>query len=74
MTSDTKWRRSSRSWGGDCVEVCHVESRIRIRDSKDPRQILDIPWSRASEFTDYLKSIPPTPEAAAEREFGPRHI
>ena len=30
------WRRSSRSGGGDCVEVAVVGDRVRVRDSKNP--------------------------------------
>lgn len=33
----TGWRKSSRSTGLEaCVEIRHTESRVMIRDSKDP--------------------------------------
>jgi hypothetical protein len=30
------WRRSSRCDAGQCVEVAFLDSRVALRDSKDP--------------------------------------
>ena len=30
------WRKSSRSGGGNCVEVAALPDRVMVRDSKDP--------------------------------------
>ncbi|WP_308210947.1 DUF397 domain-containing protein [Actinokineospora diospyrosa] len=46
----SSWRRSTRSLGGNCVEVAHATNRVQVRDSKNPRQILDIPAPQAEFF------------------------
>jgi uncharacterized protein DUF397 len=30
------WRKSSRSSGGQCVEIAECDDAIHVRDSKDP--------------------------------------
>lgn len=33
---DTRWRKSTRSGNGECVEVRRVGDTVQVRDSKDP--------------------------------------
>ncbi|TMQ90719.1 DUF397 domain-containing protein [Actinomadura soli] len=35
---EVTWRKSSRSGssGGDCVELASMDSKVAVRDSKDP--------------------------------------
>ncbi|TDC56256.1 DUF397 domain-containing protein [Actinomadura sp. KC345] len=35
-TSNALWRKSSRSGGGNCVEVAGARAAVAIRDSKAP--------------------------------------
>jgi hypothetical protein len=35
-TACPQWRTSSRSAGGNCVQVATQQSHILVRDSKDP--------------------------------------
>lgn len=55
MKKTTGWRRSSRSYTGNCVEVSVVGPRVRIRDSKNPGQILDIPGRPGGQLFGYAK-------------------
>jgi hypothetical protein len=55
MSDNAKWRRSSRSFSGNCVEVATTSSHVQIRDSKNPGQILDIPVHRGKEFIKYMQ-------------------
>ncbi|MFC4858671.1 DUF397 domain-containing protein [Actinophytocola glycyrrhizae] len=55
MTNSTAWRRSSRSFGGDCVEVNKTPTHVHLRDSKDPGQILDIPADDGGGFIGFAK-------------------
>nr|WP_285608547.1 DUF397 domain-containing protein [Actinokineospora globicatena] len=50
MSERTPWRRSSRSLGGNCVELARTDNRVAIRDSKNPGQILDIPATQVAVF------------------------
>jgi hypothetical protein len=34
--SGLRWRKSTRSVSGDCVEVARTPSAVAVRDSKDP--------------------------------------
>ncbi|MEV5570284.1 DUF397 domain-containing protein [Spirillospora sp. NPDC052269] len=47
MTTETRWRKSSRSAheGGQCVEVADLTGVVGVRDSKDvdgPRIVLTV--------------------------------
>jgi hypothetical protein len=55
MTYTSGWRRSSRSFTGDCVEVRKSGQHVHIRDSKNPGQKLDIPSTRWFEFIGFAK-------------------
>lgn len=46
-----EWRKSSRSGGGDCVEIARVPGLVAVRDSKHPGGVLTFPetvWGRAA--------------------------
>ena len=51
------WRRSSRSWNGDCVELSRARAHLYIRDSKDPGQILDISRTSERELIRYVRQV-----------------
>lgn len=34
--SEPRWRKSTRSGPGDCVEVAFVDETVLVRDSKNP--------------------------------------
>nr|WP_285502821.1 DUF397 domain-containing protein [Actinokineospora sp. NBRC 105648] len=53
-SENTGWRRSSRSMSGNCVEVACTATGAHIRDSKNPRQILDIPRTPVAEFIRHI--------------------
>lgn len=59
MTIPTHWRRSSYSGGGegnDCVEIAELDTRIAIRDSKNPSYAtLSVPAPAFTAFIDALK-------------------
>ncbi|MEU6255303.1 DUF397 domain-containing protein [Streptomyces sp. NPDC047043] len=59
MNTPEFWRKSSFSGGGEgnaCVEVANRDTRIAIRDSKDPSQgILSLPTRSFTAFIDSLK-------------------
>ncbi|WP_307860276.1 DUF397 domain-containing protein [Actinokineospora baliensis] len=54
MREMSSWRRSTRSLGGNCVEIARATNRVLVRDSKNPRQILDIPAPPAEFFLHHL--------------------
>jgi hypothetical protein len=46
-----EWRKSSRSGGGDCVEIAHLPGVVAVRDSKNPGGVLTFPdtvWERVA--------------------------
>lgn len=46
-----RWRKSSRSGGGDCVEIARVPGLVAVRDSKHPSGVLLFPetaWERVA--------------------------
>ncbi|NUS62902.1 MAG: DUF397 domain-containing protein [Saccharothrix sp.] len=49
-----RWKKSSRSLSGDCVEVAgHLDA---VRDSKNPGVVLGVSPARLKAFVDALKS------------------
>jgi hypothetical protein len=49
-----RWRKSSKSASGDCVEVAnHLDA---VRDSKNPAIVLGVGPARLKAFVDALKS------------------
>ncbi len=56
MISDDRFRKSSFSGGGGCVEVCRLhDGRIALRDSKDPQ--LPPHHFTAVEWTAFLAGV-----------------
>ena len=51
------WRRSSRTWDGNCVELSHATCHLYIRDSKDPGKILDISRTSDREIMNYVRQV-----------------
>jgi hypothetical protein len=62
MNTQTPWRKSSYSGGGegnDCVEVADMDTHIAIRDSKTPtRATLTFPTPAFTAFVAVLKETP----------------
>ncbi|MGW5055599.1 DUF397 domain-containing protein [Actinokineospora sp. NPDC004072] len=52
----SEWRRSRRSVNNDCVELRAAAGRVRIRDSKNPGQILDISPDVGACFVAFVKA------------------
>lgn len=54
---DARWRKSSKSGDGDCVEVADVPEGVAVRDSKDPTgAVLVFPPSEWAAFVAGVKA------------------
>jgi hypothetical protein len=53
---ELNWRTSSRSSGGNCVEVAADDEHVYVRDSKDPRgPVLTFDREAFREFIAFVK-------------------
>lgn len=48
------WRRSSRCYNGECVELGRASVHLYIRDSKHPGQILDMPVASGGKLINFV--------------------
>ncbi len=53
---DLRWRTSSRSGNGNCVQVATDSERVLIRDSKDPDgPVLEVSLDAFRDFVAFAK-------------------